>query len=137
MANEHTKTLLLWDILVPSPDIFTLIFCKGNSIFFSYEKNTTQETINILFFGLTYCIVGNISLTLINTLKHVWADMWKGFFVSEDFYIGHLIHQSKQIIVQLTCCRTSCSSRSLNGSSAPGASPGVRVTCHSLSKTLV
>ena len=65
MANEHTKTLLLWDILVPSPDIFTLIFCKGNSIFFSYEKNTTQETINILFFGLTYCIVGNISLTLI------------------------------------------------------------------------
>ena len=45
MANEHTKTLLLWDILVPSPDIFTLMFCTGNSIFFSYEKNTTQETI--------------------------------------------------------------------------------------------
>lgn len=38
MANEHTKTLLEWDILVPSPEILTLIFCTGVPLlFFSYN----------------------------------------------------------------------------------------------------
>lgn len=64
-----------------------------------------REILNILFFGLTYCILGNISLTsilnMLNMLKHVWNDTGKGYFVSEDFYTGHLIHWSKQIIEQL------------------------------------
>ena len=55
-----------------------------------------REILNILSFGLTYCILGNISLTsilnMLNMLKHVWNDTGKGYFVSEDFYTGHLIH---------------------------------------------
>ena len=55
-----------------------------------------SEILNILLLGLTYCVLGNISLTsilnMLNVLKHVWADRGKGFFVSEDFYTGHLIH---------------------------------------------
>lgn len=93
-----------------------------------------REILNILFFGLTYCILGNISLTsilnMLNMLKHVWNDTGKGYFVSED------LHWAPDTLVK-TDYRTTCSSRSLSRSSAPRASPGVRVTSHLLSKTLV